>query len=259
MNHRAFTLLELIIVLSIMVAVMGMSWPRMRRAANRAVLREAALQVKAGLAEARDRAVRTGQRSSFSFQQNGTEFVIATTDLRSADSADESLMISVVSGESNGFESVANESIAESADTEYSLNGGQCVKHSLPEPVTIASVESDDIEESILDVSAVTDDVSDVEADSSQTIAFFPDGRGSAAQIRLGSADTQEMVVLTVRALTGDVTIGDIERDSAMVLEQDDLSVDPSVETEFQSTLPESAVIDSADDLIPTTGWDFST
>jgi len=60
-TRRAFTLLELMIVLVILVGVMAVAWPRITGQIQLVAPREAALQVKSDLAEARERAVISGE------------------------------------------------------------------------------------------------------------------------------------------------------------------------------------------------------
>lgn len=60
-QRRAFTLLELMVVLAIMVAVLAVAWPRMRGRLNLVAPREAAMQLKTDLVQARQQSVLTGE------------------------------------------------------------------------------------------------------------------------------------------------------------------------------------------------------
>jgi len=58
---HGYTLLELMIVLAILVSIMAISWPRISNRMQLIAPREAALQLNADLAEAREQAVITGE------------------------------------------------------------------------------------------------------------------------------------------------------------------------------------------------------
>ena len=71
-NRLAYTLLELVIVMSILASVAAVVWPRVSPLLRRSVHRDAALQVKADLAEARERArASVGERESRSHSSGG--------------------------------------------------------------------------------------------------------------------------------------------------------------------------------------------
>jgi prepilin-type N-terminal cleavage/methylation domain-containing protein len=225
-KSSAFTLLEVMIVLAIMVSLLAMSWPRMRKAASRAALREAALQVKAGLAEARDLAVRNCAETRFSFQNNCSEFRIAEADSAFEDQED------VINLDVPGNDLALNHHSGEEFDQLDSTS------HELPNQVTFAALKESETGSSTMARNGVpvashlsrlspfsSDDDSTVEDTAEHSINFFPDGRCSSATIRLGSADTHETVTLTVRALTGGVTIGQIEH----IAEDEQLAQDERV------------------------------
>lgn len=72
-----FTLLELLIVLSIMAAIAIMAWPRILPALGRSVPRTAALQLKRDLAEAREEAIRAGETWVFRYQVDSPYYQLA--------------------------------------------------------------------------------------------------------------------------------------------------------------------------------------
>ena len=60
-RRHAFTLIELLIVLSVLAMLLALAWPQLTRQAQDARLREVAQEVKAAVVEARLGAIETGE------------------------------------------------------------------------------------------------------------------------------------------------------------------------------------------------------
>ncbi len=209
-RRPAFTLLEVIIALSIAVSVMAMAWPRMRNAVARATLREAALQVKAGLADARDHAVRSGVVVRVTFDQNGSVFHIA--EAGNERFHEEDLIDLNVTHQDPELNQEDDEALAKPSPVSHELP--DLVTFEFSDPITGAPLDDFAGEQEFESKELITvDEDLAGEAMLEQSIDFFPDGRCSSATIRLGSADTNDSVTVTVRALTGGVTIGQIEHE----------------------------------------------
>jgi prepilin-type N-terminal cleavage/methylation domain-containing protein len=71
-----YTLTELIIVLSIIVAILAFAWPSLRGGFAKKGLRYAAKYLRAELAEARLQAIRTGTPWEFRFEPGGSRFLV---------------------------------------------------------------------------------------------------------------------------------------------------------------------------------------
>lgn len=75
-HQPAYTLTELIIVLSIIVAILAFAWPSLRGGYAKRSLRYAAKYLRAELAEARLQAIRTGIPWEFRFEPGGNRFLV---------------------------------------------------------------------------------------------------------------------------------------------------------------------------------------
>src|SRR5262245_50934499 len=75
-SRRAFTLLEVMLVMGILVAVAAIAWPSITRAYESVRLRKAADQVQAGLARARVEAMSSGVTQVFRFEPNSPRYTI---------------------------------------------------------------------------------------------------------------------------------------------------------------------------------------
>ncbi len=79
-SRGGYTLLELIIVLAILTSLLALAWPHVHRRLRRSLPREAALQLKADLAEAREEAVRSGEPWVCRYQPGTGHYQIAPAD-----------------------------------------------------------------------------------------------------------------------------------------------------------------------------------
>ncbi len=79
-SRGGYTLLELMIVLAILTSLVALAWPHVHRRLQRSLPREAALQLKADLAEAREEAVRRGEPWVCRYQPGTGHYQIAPAD-----------------------------------------------------------------------------------------------------------------------------------------------------------------------------------
>lgn len=193
----AYTLLELMIVLVIIVALFAIAWPRMQGLSRRAALREAAVDLKVAMGDARDEAVRSGRQVRFAYGVAASDWA----DVSAPDLPVENQSISAKVGPSvklpYGISYVAKSELSvddfgeSSTATDVSLAGS--LKTDVPDQ---SLVPSDTIRNS----------------DDLHYVTFFPDGRSTAAEIYLRADDSQETVAISVRAFTGGVKIGPVLR-----------------------------------------------
>ncbi len=85
-RQRAFTLLELMIVLVIITVVLAVAWPSLRRPFNRAGTLEAARQLAADVAQARRTAITRGETIALRFELDGARYRIESAEPRTCES-----------------------------------------------------------------------------------------------------------------------------------------------------------------------------
>ncbi|MSR59972.1 MAG: hypothetical protein EXS05_20425 [Planctomycetaceae bacterium] len=78
--RRAFTLFEILIVLSLMVVVIGLLWPSLSRMVAYTQLRQGAERVGTRLASARVHAIETGLAYQFRYEPGGRRFLVVPFD-----------------------------------------------------------------------------------------------------------------------------------------------------------------------------------
>jgi len=189
-GRRAVTLLELLLTLSLLVALMALAWPALDGPLARQRLRSAADQVRARWGQARVQAMSTGQTYLFRCVVNSDRYTI---ECRSgpefvADAIDV-----------EGTEGFAEDS-DDSADTQKS-------EYTLPEKVTfVAGEASQDARAQTVDYG--TDSPGGSEEDWSEPILFYPDGTTSTARLVLRN-QRDYCIELSLRGLTGATRVGD--------------------------------------------------
>jgi prepilin-type N-terminal cleavage/methylation domain-containing protein len=210
-TRRAFTLIELMIVMAIIVSVLAIAWPRMRRLAAKTQIREAAIEFKAACTEARDRAARSAKPVDLRYQFGRSRFRLSESDQVDLET-DSVIQVN------SPVDSQQVPSEIEPYSEEYKLTQG----------VVFDDPSNHDQE---FDVDAL-DDRSDLtdrprlgQADKlkvgqnqvldwteSERITFYPEGRSTSATVRILATDSGDSIMLTVRGLTAGVSIGDVEK-----------------------------------------------
>lgn len=178
----AFTLLEMLIVLALLAALAGLSWPSVRGMLAKSQLRAAAKQVRGALATARWKAIEAGVPQRFRYAPGSNWFEIGP--LRKA--AEE---YEPPSGQGQGLVRTQKTSL------EFLPRGIWFADPpSLePEPNRPASPETND------------------ENPDTQTVVFHPNGRSSQARIVL-AGERGLSIEITLRGLTGMTKIGPVEQ-----------------------------------------------
>ena len=172
-KQAGFTLLEVTIVLLIMAGVMAIGWPRIRSAAHRADLKDAALTVRGTLMGARDRAVRSGRSVQFICRFESSQFRVA-----------------------NALPEAGQNPMDENP-VDADLQTASTFK--------VGSVNQD-----VFFYLRTAD--RDQTPDRSLAITFFPDGRSTQTDLNLALADRSHCIKLSVRGLTGGVFIHPVEK-----------------------------------------------
>ena len=233
---KGYTLLELMIVLAILVSIMAMAWPSIARRMKLIGPREAALQVKADLAEARERAITSGQAWAFRIDRGGPNYEFGPVRefreelLKLAGPADilgrglpDSFTTSESKGSSTGTPawddsnppaSVKPREVRENElppgivfddGFAHSVSEANTIKVPLNPQVTSTQVESLTIQPQ-------------ADAQWKFAVIFQPNGRATESEIRLKELTTENTIRLRIRRFTGGVSIDKVERKPANVL-----------------------------------------
>lgn len=192
-RRPAFTLIEVLLVLVVLVITAAFSWPLLTRAFESQRLRSAADLVRSRLTRARIEAIETGQTCRFQYSIDGRRFSIKTDDNSEETAGDSELQAAM------GV-----------TRAERRLSG------ELPEGITFAPPPNTGMAMPV-GPSGDSDDASseDVEGGSwSPPIYFHPNGTTSSAVIRLRNAHGRALE-LTLRGETGVVTVGDVFADES--------------------------------------------
>lgn len=188
-----YTLLELLIVVAVMLVVASLTLPALNRPFAKSKLRDAAKQLRVGLARARLEAINTGAPQQFRYQPGGGAYEIAARS----------------TGEGGGFLPVALEGgIGETPVAEDSTYTA-AVQYELPEGIRffdpLAPEAAPDVPVSTVSTAPESDE------SWSAPIVFYPNGRTFNALVRL-YGEYDYYVDVTLRGLTGASRIGEIGR-----------------------------------------------
>jgi prepilin-type N-terminal cleavage/methylation domain-containing protein len=189
--RRAYTLLELLIVLAIVLAVVGLSWPALQRPMAKSQLESAAKQLRVALARIRLEAIESGTAQQFRYQPSTGYFEV------SANSTSEGAGLLVPAG----FEGLS----------EGDVFGGdpsaqQAAQYELPDGVRFFDPSAPDVPPGEPDPAASYSGMI-----WSAPIVFYPNGRTFNTRIRLrGEYDYYVDVML--RGLTGASRVGEVRR-----------------------------------------------
>ena len=216
-EHGGFSLLEMLIVLTILAVIAAWTWPSLRRQLSANELRQAGKQVRAELARARHKAVKTGTMQQFRFQPGRPVFEVSA--LPSPEERPEpptDLALDEDSDQATGLLGRTSAADPEEAD-----------RHELPDGTYFASAPLETTEDpaAVVDTWAASatgapaDDANDgltaaaLPGDDvwSPPIVFYPNGRTSSARIRVANSHGNHVDV-TLRGLTGVATVGELRR-----------------------------------------------
>ncbi len=203
----AFTLLEVVIVLVLVVILSGLAYNALMRPMAARRLQLAADQIRAEWVRARNRAMATGQIYCFQCELGGNGYLLVAYDasLPGTDTYDPSL------------------GTQDSGDAPLMQIPGSGSRKELPEKVTFADVQ---VEGSEL-AAAIAEDPTFLGTPSDgSSILFFPDGTTSSALITLEN-EFGRRIDISLRGLTGAVLVGELyESESGGMT---DMPVAPSV------------------------------
>jgi len=189
--RRGYTLLEMLIVVAVVLALVSLSWPALRRPLAKSKLRDAARQLRVALARARIEAIQSGTAQQFRYRPGTGHFEVA------ARSAAEG---------GGGFTPVAFEGSGEEQSVASDLAYEEPMQYELPKGVRFFDPSATDAPPREADPIA-----SPADQAWSAPIVFYPNGRTFNARIRLfGQYDYY--IDVTLRGLTGAGSLGEVRR-----------------------------------------------
>ena len=193
-RRRAFTLLELLLVLGLIAAMVGIAWPALRGPLGGARLREAAKQVRVEMSRTRLSAMEADAVFELQYALETGQFrVRRMLDLNPAENEECATADYASSDEStNGDEGPAV------GWTEFALPAGVVFS----DPLLVGQTE-----EAEAGAATVTAGASDAMSWSAP-IVFFPDGTTSTTELVLRNERGDEVVV-SLRGLTGVSQVAD--------------------------------------------------
>ena len=189
-RRQAFTLIEVLLTLFLLVILATLSWPMLQRPLANQRLRKAADLVRAKWVAARVEAMRTGQTYVFQYTAGSERCsvkcrpeALAGTDQVFGDASDDSAGV-------------------DSASTSFSK------RYTLPETITfVAGQTAPDTRAAMAGPAADLPGAS--EAGLSVPILFYPDGTSSTAELVLKNEHGRH-IKLVLRGLTGVVNVSDV-------------------------------------------------
>ena len=185
------TLLELLLVLTILVIVAGMTWPALSHPMAHQRLRKSADEVRAQWTQARIKAMSNGQINVFRYTLDENRYTIDVQNAPEFVQDSETL-------DAYGIQAPFQETASVVQAPERTLRGEQIV---------FSGGETEFDTRADL-VCPVVGNVYDTQTQWSDPILFFPDGTTSTATLRLRNEYDDE-IELTLRGLTGTVKIGE--------------------------------------------------
>jgi len=200
-NRRAFTLLELLLVLALLAIMAAFSWPALRGSMGGQSLRSAGDQIRTNWLRARTKAITSGEAMSFRYQPG-------TGRYRIEQRTEQQLLLAAFSASSGGVGQpgggvppAAVQSVAPPAPVPPA-------EDELPDGVSFAGGEV--MADSRASRLAAEDRVRSMgDGTWSEAVLFYPDGTATAAQVVVVGARGRA-IAIELRSLTGDVRVGPI-------------------------------------------------
>ncbi|MEZ6113414.1 MAG: prepilin-type N-terminal cleavage/methylation domain-containing protein [Pirellulaceae bacterium] len=194
-HHRrhAFTLMEMLLVLAVIVAVSAMAAPMFRGVLDAKRLSSGGEHVRANMAKAKNRAMRSGRIYVFRYELGGNKFYMQPwySDEDVLEASPTSSAIGGVSGGAFVDPFQAPEFLEELPESVVFVGGD-----------SLSAMRDMSVEQ---DIAAAGGFV----AGWSRPILFYPDGSSSTARIVLQN-HRDDMVTVSLRGLTGIATASDV-------------------------------------------------
>ncbi len=203
-QRGGFTLVELLVVLTILGLLIGMSWPSVTRLMGRTRVKEAAKYVRTELGETRLKAIETGTPQIFRFQPGTGFFEVRPKEEETAGPA-------VLK---SALEQLSDDAVDSESITGAEGEGEQAYERYLPDGMLFAGQEvarQPEAEEPTQGLVGLSTAQMNEQQNWSEPIVFFPNGRTSNARIRVTDGE-RYAVDVSLRGLTGTVRVGPTNR-----------------------------------------------
>jgi prepilin-type N-terminal cleavage/methylation domain-containing protein len=188
--RRAYTLMELLIVLAVLTTVIGLAIPSLRNFSQRGYLQDAARQLRGQLLAARLQAIGSASSRFFFYQPESGIYIVT-----GADEAPDPV-------QSAGDLLLADD-VSEPAADDGWRSVGSAEEHVLPSDVRFLAPDQPTVR-------GAAGESRGRDGAWSEPLVFYPNGRALNARIRLAS--DRYWIELTVRGLTGTVQLSPIQR-----------------------------------------------
>jgi prepilin-type N-terminal cleavage/methylation domain-containing protein len=193
--RAAFTLLEVLLVLSVLAVIIGISWPSVVRYMRDEAIREAAQSVQTAAAGSRIKAIDTGLTYQFRYEPGGQRFAVIPFD------------------PPQNIDSTTAATAANPTQSIYPVLSGQIAESCWFESPDEGLVMSAPVERLPRDVFANLPDAYELESTAwGPPVLFYPDGTAIDAIFRIID-DGNRSIQVSVRGLTGTVSTGRLERE----------------------------------------------
>lgn len=209
--RRGLTLVEMLLVLTILVVIAAISWPGLQRAWVDHKIKEATEMVRTNLAKTRNIAVDAVLIYEFRYEPGGNRFLIVPHEPNGFLSEQGAQTQSDPQGQVNSQERGAN-SQGEAVGSDQLTRIAGMVREGVRFTTVVedtASLGIPEIEQSVpvadwqLEGLPMADELNGVTW--SEPILFFPDGSAQQSRLRLED-ESGQLMELSVRGLTGAVT-----------------------------------------------------
>lgn len=199
--RRAFTLLEVVIVLVLVVILSGLAYNALMRPMAARRLQLAADQIRAEWVRARNRAMANGQTYCFQCELGGNGYMLVAYDASSYGTGSMEGLVDPGTG-LQGSSGVPLMQIA----------GGEGQRKELPERITFADAQVDGMAQMAAlteGPTALATPGAPMDGLDGSSILFFPDGTTSSALVTLEN-EYGRRIDISLRGLTGAVLVSDL-------------------------------------------------
>lgn len=197
--RRAFTLIELLLVLSILVVALSVAVPTYESMVTARKIFSAAENVRLELQKARLEAIKTGQAQAFRCQIGQTQFSVQPW-LKASDSVEASEGATIVTELGQAFDTESTSSGVASESVDPTMG-----QKAIEEGVVFATADIlNDMR--AMSEQTVADSLQSSVSGWSQPILFYPDGSTTTAHVVIQDVRGRQMAV-QIRGLTGEVKI----------------------------------------------------